>query len=134
MSYPNRAFSLRQPWAGLIALGIKDIENRGVRTSVRGPVLLHAAKLIDETAMRRIEAGLHPVTNQPTLRLSLNDLHICKLKGGIMGIFSITDSVSGDPSPWFTGPWGYKVADARVLPFMGFRGMQGFFPAEYVAP
>lgn len=39
-----RALSLWQPWASLIALGVKTIETRGWSTKYRGPLLIHAAK------------------------------------------------------------------------------------------
>ena len=37
-----KAISIKQPWASLIAYGIKDIENRTWRTNYRGRVLIHA--------------------------------------------------------------------------------------------
>ena len=37
-----KAISVRQPWAALIALGVKDIENRVWRTRYRGVILVHA--------------------------------------------------------------------------------------------
>lgn len=37
-----KAISIKQPWASLIAHGIKDIENRSWRTNYRGRVLIHA--------------------------------------------------------------------------------------------
>lgn len=42
-----KAISLWQPWASLIALGIKRIETRGWPTAYRGPLLIHAAKRCD---------------------------------------------------------------------------------------
>lgn len=37
-----KCLSIRQPWAGLIALGIKKIENRSRRTNYRGAFGIHA--------------------------------------------------------------------------------------------
>lgn len=39
-----RAITLWQPWATLVALGIKKIETRHWKTDFRGPLLIHAAK------------------------------------------------------------------------------------------
>jgi len=39
-----KALSLWQPWASLIALGVKTIETRSWATWYRGPLLIHAAK------------------------------------------------------------------------------------------
>jgi hypothetical protein len=47
---PNKALSIRQPWAHLIVAGIKQIENRTWTTRYRGPLLIHAGQLWhDET-------------------------------------------------------------------------------------
>jgi hypothetical protein len=42
------ALTVRQPFAGLIVAGTKRIENRSRPTSVRGRVLIHAAKLMHQ--------------------------------------------------------------------------------------
>lgn len=39
-----KAISLWQPWASLIAYGVKTIETRSWSTSYRGPIAIHAAK------------------------------------------------------------------------------------------
>ena len=39
-----RALTIRQPWASLIALGVKTIETRSWQTHYRGPLLIHAGK------------------------------------------------------------------------------------------
>ena len=39
---PLRAITVRQPWASLIAAGVKTIETRPRRTAYRGPVAIHA--------------------------------------------------------------------------------------------
>jgi hypothetical protein len=37
-----KTLTIKQPWANLIAHGIKDIENRTWKTNYRGKVLIHA--------------------------------------------------------------------------------------------
>lgn len=37
-----RALTIQQPWASLIALGVKSIETRGYGTPFRGPLVIHA--------------------------------------------------------------------------------------------
>ncbi len=39
-----RAITLTQPWACLVAIGVKSTETRSWRTWYRGPLLIHAAK------------------------------------------------------------------------------------------
>ena len=46
------ALSVRQPWAYLIVMGQKTIELRSWSTPYRGLLLIHAAKKVDEKAMR----------------------------------------------------------------------------------
>lgn len=38
-----KALSIKQPWVSLIALGIKDIENRTWKTNFRGRIYIHAS-------------------------------------------------------------------------------------------
>jgi hypothetical protein len=38
-----KALSIKQPWASLIAHGIKDIENRTWKTHFRGRIYIHAS-------------------------------------------------------------------------------------------
>jgi hypothetical protein len=53
------------------------------------------------------------------LAASLTDFHKA---GGIVGIAEITDCVTEYESPWFTGKYGFVLANARSLPFMPCRG------------
>lgn len=39
-----KALTLTQPWAQLVALGLKRVETRSWRTNYRGPFAIHAAK------------------------------------------------------------------------------------------
>lgn len=39
-----KALSIKQPWASLIASGIKDIENRTWKTKYRGRIYIHASQ------------------------------------------------------------------------------------------
>lgn len=52
-----RGITVRQPWASLIAGGVKTIETRSRRTSYRGPVAIHAAQ-----AMKPFHGGCWHLT------------------------------------------------------------------------
>ena len=39
-----KTITLTQPWASLVAIGVKQIETRSWQTSYRGPLAIHAAK------------------------------------------------------------------------------------------
>ncbi len=43
-----KALSIKQPWASLIAHGIKDIENRTWKTNFRGKIFIHASADYDK--------------------------------------------------------------------------------------
>ncbi len=47
-----RVLTLTQPWATLMALGLKRIETRSWRTHYRGPLAIHAAKGFPPQARR----------------------------------------------------------------------------------
>ena len=105
---PNVALSIRQPWAHRILREGKDVENRSWPTRFLGPVLIHAGKGVDRE------------DHDEVMRLGLPT-------GGIVGVMEIVDCVDHMDSPWFFGPWGFVIRNARPLPFMPCRGALGFF-------
>jgi hypothetical protein len=50
-----KVISIRQPWASLIVIGAKDVENRTWPTRYRGPVLIHASQRADDVSSDAIE-------------------------------------------------------------------------------
>lgn len=48
-----KVLTIRQPWATLIAEGLKEYEFRTWNTMYRGDLLIHAGKGIDKEAMKR---------------------------------------------------------------------------------
>lgn len=48
-----KTLSIKQPWASLIAEGIKDVENRTWRTNFRGRVFIHASAKWDDRSKSR---------------------------------------------------------------------------------
>jgi hypothetical protein len=125
------ALSLKQPWAALLAHGLKTIEIRRWPTARRGRVLIHAAKVSDE----RKEVWAH-VPEELRAR--------AELVGGIIGEGEISGCVVyrspaafqadqarhlNDPS-WFEGPvlYGFSFANLKPLPFRPYPGWMRFFP------
>ncbi|EGZ6857670.1 ASCH domain-containing protein [Cronobacter sakazakii] len=119
-----KALSIRQPWAWLIANGYKDIENRSWRTNYRGPVLIHASAAMptwsDWVAALEIHQKFSPPDSPYPDRERFN-------RGGIVGVATITDCVDKSPSPWFFGPKGFTLTDAKPLPFYPMKGKLSFF-------
>ena len=100
-----RILSIHQPWAWLIVNGYKDIENRSWNTSYRGPLLIHAGKAIDRAALASVR-----------LRFPQIVLPLFFETGGIVGSATLADVVTHSASPWFVGPYGFVLEDARVQP------------------
>lgn len=124
------ALSVSQPWAWLLAHGLKTIENRRWTTRYRGPLLLHAGKAVDRTAFDGDDL-FTPTFYKMTDRLE-TVYAMPKRKGnyptgGIVGIATLVDVVKQSDSPWFIGPYGLVLKDARPLSFASYRGQLGLF-------
>lgn len=115
--------SVRQPWAWLIVNGHKPVENRSWATGFRGRLLIHAGKTLEPSYYEEVLDAL-----AMELRVPPPIPHIDLLeRGGIVGEVLMTDCVREHASPYFTGPWAFVLAQARPMPFVPYRGMQGFF-------
>jgi hypothetical protein len=129
------ALSIQQPWAGLIACGLKDVENRSWRTNFRGPFLIHAGKAIDRDAMALIAENRHPVTGERGFMSERFESLVMRkafwdrlqLRGGFVGRAEVTDCGQGWGSEWYVGPWGFRIRFGEPMPFTSFAGQLGFF-------
>jgi ASCH domain len=110
-----KALSTRQPWAHLIVNGIKRIENRSWRTNYRGPMLIHAGIRWYDEPLEEIEER-HAVTIPRDLSL-----------GGIVGAVDLVDVVERADDPFFCGPFGWVLANARPVRFRPMSGQLGLF-------
>ena len=115
-----KALSIRQPWAWLIVHGHKDVENRAWPTGFRGRFLVHAGRQLDQEGYRRARSRTGLVL-PPADELA---------RGGIVGEAEIVDCVDEYPGPWFSGPYGFVLRNARPLPFRPLAGRLGFFEVE----
>ena len=50
-----KVITIKQPFASMIAAGIKEYEFRTWKTKYRGEILIHAGKGIDKKAMKKFE-------------------------------------------------------------------------------
>ena len=116
--------SIRQPWAAMIVLGIKDVENR----TWRFPDRLSGARVL-------IHAGLTP---DPAISLS-HQYYDAKAgrpdayrTGGIIGSVVLEGHTYRNGSRWaFPGHVHWLLAEPRILPFSPCKGRLGFFEVEY---
>jgi hypothetical protein len=145
-----RALTLTQPWCGLVASGVKRIENRP-RSIIRRedfgrPFALHASREINEEIyldIGRISPRLMGGPDVPWRRLS-------RCTSAVIGVATVERAVTraghdprektivdinggsvvdlGDQECWFFGPIGYVLRDIRALPSpVPCRGWQGFW-------
>jgi hypothetical protein len=118
-----RALSIRQPWAWLILHAGKDVENRNWQPRnpnlrFRGTCYVHAS-----LACEPIDADLRAFVQ----RVAGLDIPTDLPRGGIVGQVDVIDVVRASSSPWFSGPLGLLLANAKPLPFAPCRGALGFF-------
>ena len=112
-----KAISIRQPWAWLVVNGHKDVENRTWRTKHRGKTLIHASgHKATKADYEEFEATCksNKIKNYPAIDQFK--------KSGIVGSVAIVDCVENSKSPWFSGPYGFALKNARILPFKAMRG------------
>lgn len=124
-----KAISLRQPWATLMALGIKHIENRSWRSSMRGPVLIHSSSWWHrEEAEDDYDTAAHIMAKAGLGSMPLTVVEMKAVRGGVIGAFTITGCVERSDDPFFFGPYGFTVKNAVAFPtVIPCRGALGFF-------
>jgi len=93
-----KALTIKQPWASLIAHGIKDIENRTWRTNFRGRIYIHASA-------KSVGNDLETIINYEQFKSIPEDLQHYFTNGiwqtsTIIGEVDIIDCVINHPSIW----------------------------------
>lgn len=99
-----KALSIKQPWAQLIASGIKDIENRTWKTHFRGRIFIHASgdlKLLKKS-------GNELFTREQWL---VTPSKISTVSSAIIGEVDIIDCVVNHHSIWAEKTGGKYVGD-----------------------
>lgn len=116
-----KALSIKQPWASLIACGIKDVENRTWSTKFRGRIYIHASQKpvpfngmpngINFTLDQKREIfKLHPVSEG-----RYPDIMSKYINSAIIGEVDIVDCVQNHSSIW--AEQSYYPANFSSLPF-----------------
>lgn len=144
-----RALTLTQPWAGLVASGIKLVENRSrsiiKREDFGKPFAIHASREIDEHVYRRIREiapDLHldeelteeqlpawyRLSRITSAVISVGTIDTVVGVGGA-GIYSpLSNHLPRDQGRWYFGPIGYVLRDVRALATpVPCRGSLGFW-------
>jgi len=108
-----KALTVMQPWAWLIVRGLMDIENRDWPTRFRGRIYVHASSRWDtadahRTALRLLARKCGGPEGQRMWREMQRDSR----PGCIVGEVDIVDCVTSSRSLWFTGKYGFVLANA----------------------
>lgn len=158
-----RALTLTQPWAGLVASGVKLVENRP--RSILGrehfgrPFALHASRQIDEKVyrtIREIAPELH-LDEELTEEQLPAWYRLSRITSAVIAVATVERAVIewhdgtivdrhgvnggpvvdlGDQRRWFFGAVGYVLRDVRALATpVPCRGALGFWtlPPEVAA-
>jgi hypothetical protein len=111
-----RAFSLTQPWASAVALGIKQWETRSWPTRFRGEVAIHASKAFPRWAREfaDLESCTHPELDELPLGyiVAVCQLTECRQTETLAPTLSEQELRWGDYSP---GRYAFKLESVRLL-------------------
>lgn len=136
-----RLLSLWQPWASLIAAGIKDVETRHWSTNYRGLIAIHAAKRpVDDDGRALITRLNHPALEGMKIPYGaivavarLSDCTViaennegrvyCYIEGGHRLYPSLIERACGY---WEQGRYAWILKDIGAIEPIYINGRQGF--------
>jgi len=130
-----KVLSIKQPWAYLIAIGFKDVENRDWATTYRGRILIHASKSrTDMGVVSIVDFCRDRIPSEQWSKIDWNDFDF----GAIIGEVNIFDcryrkpSQRGGLSPWHEdSKYGFYLSNHvmydKPIPY---RGQLGLFEAQ----
>ncbi len=123
-----KALTIQQPYAMLIALGDKRVENRSWQTSYRGPLAIHAGMRVDTAFAKEIaeecrQEGWYWPDPLP--------------RGGIVAVARLYDIVTRkkdipdrNDREWFGGPYGWLLDEIQLVEFVPMRGRLGLWDVD----
>lgn len=124
-----RALSCKQPWAELIARGVKTLEIRGRNTHYRGELAVHASSRYDGSPAAVAAYRAH-IGDQMSRAQRIRDLPA----GRLVAVVTLTASDPWEPghlgeacTPWRPAAWAWTLNGGRrvdsVLPVKGQLGI-----------
>lgn len=130
-----KAISLWQPWASLVALGLKKYETRCWYTDYRGKLVIQSAKKINNDLREfwndlRIKLGLEvDLDSLPRgCAIAVCDLVDCiEMTPAFIARQSTTELLVGD---WRPGRFAWKLENIEILPNVPIKGQQGLWDVE----
>jgi activating signal cointegrator 1 len=133
-SQPIKALSLWQPWASLVAYGVKRHETRHWSTAYRGPIAIHAAKTLDvagspDLLCQHVFGPFWTKTLPAGVVVAIGDLTACEPTERVADHITPADRAAGN----FTrGRFAWRIENVRRLadpiPLIGRQGLFNWTP------
>lgn len=130
-----KALSIMQPWAWLIVMGYKPLENRTWQTPYRGTLLIHASQKMDTDGIIWLQKNMTDIADLVFNHFKIiitgtneNPRFYCDRSelGGIIGQAELYDIVTNAPSNWaVTDQYHWMMRDAKPLEFIPCLGTLG---------
>ncbi|WP_412026654.1 hypothetical protein [Deinococcus yunweiensis] len=113
------ALTVDQPWASLIAIGEKSIENRSWRPAERFigmPLLIHAGRSYDHLGSfdLKVTQGIDCYAPHMPQR-------------AIVAITRLADVITASDDPWFVGPYGWILDNVQAIAPVACSGNRGLW-------
>lgn len=132
-----KAISLWQPWASLIAMGLKKYETRSWSTSYRGPLLICSAQ---KTSVEQADIFFKIYRKHQFGYMDWCDLP----KGCAIALVQLTDCIKMDEAfiqqqteleidcgEWSPGRYAWRLEEVKaIVPPIPVKGRQGLFNLE----
>lgn len=119
-----KAITVKQPWAKLIMLGLKRVENRPTSMEYRGRIAIHVAKTrADES---ELESALALINGDETRALVRKCWEENQHAGCVIGTVELVDIVRDSDSPWaIPGKFHWVLRQPRLFPASDIRAARG---------
>lgn len=129
-----KALTIRQPWASLIVLGHKDVENRTWKTAIRGQIAIHSGQ---SKSIADWHSAIETVAVVRRCSLLESEIWLKENigcfeglpRGKIIGTVRIDSCNLKLMSPWhFLGSWGFYLSEPKAFKIpIPHKGKLGFW-------
>jgi hypothetical protein len=129
-----KAISIKQPYAGVVAAGIKDVENRVWKTNFRGRVLIHTGiAMVKGTFGEQFSQDQRTELVHIALNYGIKLAPITKTKSAIIGSVEIVDCIQNSDSIWaLPNNWHWVLKNPIFFnePILNVKGHLSFFTPQ----
>lgn len=125
----TKALTIRPPWAQLIIMGVKDVENRSWKTDYRGPIAIHMGTQVSVEHLEMASATLEHIGID--LMGALFDPRSFPA-GHVLGTVELVDCVKDSSSPWaIADQWHWVLDRPQAFTPEPVKGKLGLWEYEW---